>query len=522
MRLPVRAALPCVFAVVVILATACTSKPDTPPPSSSVATGSEGGPGTKSVDLSDLVYGLLPAQDSFTFPELPVGGSAAPTSVTVAPTDGATALATTNVGLSFEASDLADERWDPDKSTLDELVVELDQPSLRFGGNSIDRRVWWTSTGEPAPDWAEVTLTPADFERLGKFAEATDATVTLAVDLGHNDPQRAADYVFYAKQSLGDRLIAIAIGNEPNGFALASQPQYQIRPDGYSPQMFIAEATPYEQAIHARVPGIAIVGPGAFDAPWWRAFAEAKLPNTAALGQHWYPLWSCDGVKEPRAAPTAANLASPWLHERANFILGMGLQTGATYGLPVWLEETGPTSCPGTNDSSRTHAQALWTADFALNTALLGVQRANQHGTIDACKGGAPMSPVCDTGELGAPTGVVQGQANYLAMLLVARLREGPFLPVTVEGDGKVFGYAVSDDEGIDVVLVNLNDPATVGSSPLTVTAPEGYELKEASLLYGASLSAVNESKLIPWSPADAMPDSLPAGSVLALRLAKA
>ncbi|GAB3296481.1 hypothetical protein EK0264_15100 [Epidermidibacterium keratini] len=516
--MPSRARL-AVAALIGLTIAGCTTQRDTSP--SPMDSSESQSTTADAADLIDLAPGLEAVQDPFSLPAAPVSSPGPDTAVTVNPSAGSTSLATANVGLSFEVTDLADERWDPDKSTLDELVGALDQPSLRFGGNSVDRRMWWTSTGEPTPDWAEVTLTPADFERLGEFAGAVDATVTLVVDLGHNDPQRAADYVFYAKQALGERLIAIAVGNEPNGFALASQPQYQIRPDGWGPQDYLTEATAYEQAIRARVPDIAIVGPGAFDAPWWRAFAEAKIPDTVALGQHWYPLWSCDAVQEPRAAPTPANLVSPWLHERANFIVGMGISTGADYGLPVWLEETGPTSCAGTNDSSRTHAQALWTVDFTLNAALLGVQRANQHGTIDACAGGAPMSPVCDTGELDAPTGVVQGQANYLAMLLVARLREGPFMPVAVQGDGMVYGYAVSDDEGIDVVLVNLNDPATVGSSPLTFSAPEGYQLSDASLLYGASLTARNESKLIPWSPASAIPASVPAGSVLALRLSK-
>jgi hypothetical protein len=365
-------------------------------------------------------------------------------------------------------------------------------------------------------------VTPADLKRLATFVAKTKATVTVVVDLGHKDPARAADFVAHAHQALGDRLVAVSIGNEPNGFALASQPQYRMRPDGYSPQQYIAEVRPYVEAIHAKVPGLGIAGPGTFDAPWWRAFGDAKLPDTVAMSQHWYPLWSCDGVAEPNAAPTVANMTSRWVHDRASFILGMGLQTASRYKLPLWMEETGPTSCPGTNDTSRTHAQALWTADFTLHAAALGVQRLNHHGMIDSCRGGAPMSPLCDTGPKGGASPELMGQANYLALLQLARLGEGAMRPVRVSGDDNVLGYAIETDAGLDVVIVNLNDPAAVGASALSVTVPEGLAATEASVLWADTLGVRNGTSLIPWSPLTELPDAVNAGSVLAVRFSAA
>lgn len=423
-----------------------------------------------------------------------------------------------NVGLSFEARDLADERWDPANGYLDELVDALDEPSLRFGGNSVDRRIWWTSTGEPAPDWADTTLTPADFERLALFTTHTGATVTLVVNLGRGDAARAADYVKHAHEALGEALVGVSIGNEPNGFALASQPRLQVREEGYSASDFIAEARPFAEAIHAVAPDVGLVGPGTFDAPWWRAFGDAELPGTVAMSQHWYPLWSCTGAGEPRAEPTVANIVSPWLHDRAAFILGMGLDTADRYDLPLWLEETGPTSCSGGTGTSRTHAQALWTSDFTLHAASLGVRRANHHGMIDACEGGAPMSPLCDSGAFGSRSPDLRGQANYLALLQVANLRAGDFWPVRISGDTGVYAYAITDDDGLDVVVVNFNDPATTGSSPLNLAPPAGLEVTHASVLWADTLDVRNGTSLIPWSPTTSVPDRLNAGSVLAVR----
>ncbi len=476
-------------------------------------------PTPRIVTLEDLAPGLRPAQRTFANPEPSVAEPGPAVSLAFAEQTGRRRFDQANVGLSFEASDLADERWDPTKSYLDELVGALDRPSLRFGGNSVDRRVWWTSSGEPAPDWAEVTLTPADLTRLAAFVARTRATVTLVVGLGHDDPARAADLVAHARAALGDSLVAVSIGNEPNGFALASQPQYRMRPDSYSPAQYVAEVRPYVEAIHAQVPGLGVVGPGTFDAPWWRAFGDARLPHTVAMSQHWYTLWSCDGSAEPNAAPTVANLVSPWLHERASFILGMGLQTAARYDLPLWMEEAGPTSCAGTNETSRTHAQALWTADFTLHAAALGVRRLNHHGMIDACRGGAPMSPLCDTGSLGSRSPELMGQSNYLALLQLARLREGTFRAVRVSGDERVRAYAIEDDAGTDLVVVNMNDPSSVGASPLTLTLPDGWTPTRASVLWADTLDVRNGTSLVPWSAATQVPTHVNAGSVLAVRL---
>ncbi|MGO2110035.1 MAG: hypothetical protein ACTH31_00295 [Pseudoclavibacter sp.] len=442
--------------------------------------------------------------DAQTPPTQSPGATADPT----APADPATASwSTTNVGLSFESQDLADLRWEPGSSTLDLLIGSLDRPSLRFGGNSIDRRVWWTSSNEPAPDWAEVTITPNDLDRLARFADEVDATVTLALDLGHDDPDRAADMAAHARAALGDRLQAVAVGNEPNGFFLESQPQYAVRDEGWSPEAYAAELRDYQVALAEAAPDVPIAGPGAFDAPWWRAFVDADLPNTAALAQHWYPLWSCagrEGSTDERAAPTPENLASPWLHDRAATIIGMASDTAGDAGLPLWMEETGPTSCTGSNDSSRTHAQALWTVDYALHAASLGVSRLNFHAMIDACWGGAPMSALCDLGDPGSASPELMGQSNYLGLLLASWVRPGSFVPVTVSGDDRVFAYAVQDATGFDLVVVNVRDPLASGGSPLTLSLPDGASVAEAAQLSGESLDAFNDSMLVPLAPASA------------------
>lgn len=98
-----------------------------------------------------------------------------------------------NIGVSFESTTLADSRLDPDASNLDETLKSLGSPALRFGGNALDRRTYWTSAGEKPDKPEQTTVTPDDLKRLKKLVDATGASVTLGIPLGTYDPKRDAD-----------------------------------------------------------------------------------------------------------------------------------------------------------------------------------------------------------------------------------------------------------------------------------------------------------------------------------------
>ena len=54
-----------------------------------------------------------------------------------------------NIGVSFEATDLADPRLDPAKSNLDEQLNALGSPgAAKFAGNALYWRTFWTSKGK--------------------------------------------------------------------------------------------------------------------------------------------------------------------------------------------------------------------------------------------------------------------------------------------------------------------------------------------------------------------------------------
>ncbi|HSL35490.1 MAG TPA: hypothetical protein VK883_01575, partial [Arthrobacter sp.] len=402
------------------------------------------------------------------------------------------------VGISLEATDLADPALSSSNASTVKLLQEADQPVLRFGGNAVDRRFFWTSSNEAVPssyrgDAAHPVraVGPADLARLNTLLEAADATVSLTVDLGHYDPNRAADMAKHATEIFGPRLLSITVGNEPNGFGSNG-----VRPGGYNIEKYVTELKAYAAAINAVAPNVPISGPGAYDQKWWQPFIDADIPQKKILTFHNYPLYSCDGTVDPKASPTLANLMSRLMHDRAADYQQAALKIGKDAGLETWLPETGIAACPGSNETSRTHASALWTTDYALNAAQLGITRIGFHSSMLTCKGGPPMSAVCTGGPYLKPNGEVSGRANFFGISMVAELEAGKFLKLASKGGGLMFSYALQNADGsTTVVLVNENDPEKAAQTEVTVQLPAraltGTMTQMTGPSYGAEDSTV-------------------------------
>lgn len=414
-----------------------------------------------------------------------------------------------NIGISFEATELADPRFDPAASNLDNLLNDLGDPALRFGGNELDRRVVWTSTGERPPKPEHVVVTPDDLERLKKLVDVTGSTVTMGIPLGSYDPERGADMAAHAVDILGDSLVGLAIGNEPNGYTIDEVPNGAVRGDEWSTSEYTEQLKAYVDAIHAKRPDAPIIGPDVYEGEWMDAFIASDIENKTALSQHWYQLYECDSTAVPGRGPQAANLIDPLARDSAKRILGVGIDKAQDAGLPLWLEETGTTSCPGTNDTSRTHATALWAVDYSLHAATLGVERMAMHSMLGACEGGAPMSLICDPADYGTTSATFTGRPHYSALRLLVPSTGGEFVDTSVSGGGNMTAYTVSKDNGTTLVttVINANDAKDSGGNPVSLTAPAGYTVSEAAQIRAPSNDARNATSVHPSTP---LPDSVP------------
>lgn len=141
----------------------------------------------------------------------------------------------------------------------------LAPPELRFGGNTLDRRTFWTSTGEKPKHDEKVTVTPDDLKRLKKLVDATGSTVTLGIPFGTYDRERGADMSAHAVDILGDSLVGLAIGNEPNGYTVKDVPDGAVRGDDWNKDKYVQQLEAYAKAIHEKRPDAPIIGPDVYD-----------------------------------------------------------------------------------------------------------------------------------------------------------------------------------------------------------------------------------------------------------------
>lgn len=414
-----------------------------------------------------------------------------------------------NIGISFESTTLADTRLEPGASNLDDALISLGSPALRFGGNGLDRRTFWTSAGEKPEKPEQVAVTPDDLKRLKKLVDATGSSVTIGIPLGTHDPKRGADMAAHAVDILGDSLVGLAIGNEPNGYTVKDVPNGAVRGKGWNKEKYVKQLEAYAKAIHAKRPNAPIIGPDVYDGAWMEAFADSDVKHKTAISQHWYQLPECDSGEVPGRGPQAENLIDPMAKKSAKKNLGIGIEKADAADLPLWLEETGPTSCPGTNDTSLTNASALWAADYTLYAAQLGVERMAMHSMLGACNGGAPMSLICDPADHGQRSDTFVPRPNMLGLRLLVPSIGGTFTKTTVKGGGNMSAYTVSKDNGKTLVttIINANDAAEVGGNPVSLNMPKGFSVDKASQVYGPSNDAKNATQVIPSNP---LPDKVP------------
>jgi hypothetical protein len=254
-------------------------------------------------------------------------------------------------------------------------------------------------------------------------------------------------------------------------------------------------------------PDVPIVGPGAYSQAWWGPFAEAKLPQPKIFSYHYYPLYDCKGTFA-KAKPTLSNMISRYAHDRTIEYDAAALKVAKEHGLETWLVETGQSACPGSNETTKTHASALWSADFFLNTLQQGVTRIAYHSSLLTCTGGPPMSPICSGGPYLQPDGSVQERANYFGLSMVASLGTGKFLKLEQAGGGLSFAYALKHADGsTSVIVANENDPAKDAQTEVTLSLPGKPKKATMTQMAGPSFAAVNAT-VVDGAPAAPVPDA--------------
>jgi hypothetical protein len=397
------------------------------------------------------------------------------------------------VGLSVEADELDNRDLSSGNRSLVALMRGLGPGVLRVGGNSVDYSAW-SSANETAPNWAKSVISPADLVQLDSLLRATGWQVILGVDLGHFDPNRAADEARAAVDIFGSRLLGVEVGNEPNNYA---SPMIRLRASSYSVDDYLGELAAYSAAIRASAPTVRLYGPDLASRgleAWLLAVASNSVVSFAAITEHYYPTkynvgkGDCEGT----GVPTATQLLSPEVREKENMALQILVRAGQLARRQIRISETNTTaSCDaaGGPRTSPVFASALWALDWVLRSASAGVTGLNFHGYYGRClpEGVAPICAADSTAD--AHTQVV-ARPEYYGLLAAKELEGGWFVPVDVRAGSAqddLTGYATIHPNGlITVAILNF----TVDGRTRVLVKVPGYHRATSESLLGRSISA--------------------------------
>ncbi len=405
-------------------------------------------------------------------------------------------LATDFLGLSFEASVLGSDLFDPDRSNLRALMLDLGVGRLRFGGNSVDRVAAWTAVpAAPLPPWAHSRVTPADLARVGALAAATGWKVDLGLTLGHPDPAAAADEAATAVRLIGKGLGSVQVGNEPD---LLGNVRAAYAEAGYR-----ADVAAYRASIAAVAPGAGISGPDTALPARLASYGADDGASLVSLSQHFYPLTRCGG-----RTPTIDQLLSAATLNSEVRLADTTVGAGRTLGAPVRLDETNSVSCGGQDGVSNTLAAALWMVEYLVTVAQRGVNGVGIQGGLAACRG---YTPLCVPGAKGPAAGTAPGidpvadaslgaaasldgrlvvQPDFYGLLLVHELEGGRWLPCRTNQPTAAWEAAVKMPDGaVRVVIINPSPGAT---ADIIVRTPGRDGRGSVQWLTGPSLGATS------------------------------
>ena len=360
--------------------------------------------------------------------------------------------------LSYETLELSDPTFfAADNHGLVRLFRELNPHGvLRIGGNTSDETVWSGFRGK-LPPFVKRTrgpaqpyvLKPEGLQALAGFLEATGWRLIFGVNLRIGSPAMAVSLAQAVQHLVGDRLLAIQIGNEANNYCR----DYAT---------FDAAWTPYAEALRAA--GLPLGGPdtGA-NTDWVIEYARRHAQENVLLSRHYYRGAAEDGSIAELLA------GDPGFFREVEQIM----QAADHDGLPFRITEGNSYYNGGRDGTSNVFASALWGADFMLALAQRGVAGMHFHGgtlrSVESSLG--RVAKVVEGGDIVAQRAALasrysaiagsralgyQPQPLYHGIVLAQRFAGARMLPGTLDAGGaNLTAYAAKRGDEVLVALIN-------------------------------------------------------------------
>ncbi len=372
------------------------------------------------------------------------------------------------IGLSFEAPSLTSNNFNLSNKVYVNLLRNLGPGWFRFGGNSVEY-TYWKRVPPGTQGRILSTIQPDNLTNVFRFARGIGWKVILGVNLGHYNPEMAADEAHYAVIHGGSVLKGIEIGNEPDLFN-----RNGLRPRSYNYAAYQKDFVNYVHAIRKRTPGAPIGGPAfAYKLPWFKSFTQNEAANTTLFTFHEYP------TGKPQH-PTPQVLLSRSVTDRMYNVTSTLIADAAPTHISVRMGEMNSAYDGGMPGTSDVYASALWLADALYTFADQGIVGVNLHGGF----GVGGYTPIDDN------RGVFTPAPEYYGALLFHIGAIGHTVPVTLNTINNVGAHATITTSGtLRVVIINKDE---LHSETVSIPLPSTYRAGNAIILDAPSLSSKN------------------------------
>jgi hypothetical protein len=374
------------------------------------------------------------------------------------------------MGLSYEKLAMSYGYFHASNHNLIALFRHLGAGVLRLGGGAVDRLLW-----TPNANGTHLQISPTNVKNLAGFLQATGWLCLYAVNLATSTPALAAEEVSFAVSALGESLLGIEIGNEPDEYGVTGN----YFAGNWTFQDFLGRWDAFRSAILQAAPHVPITGPAAGGgnhiSTWTLPFGQMVTSSELTLlTQHYY--------RQSGASPTST--ASFLISPDSQLMTDLGiLKAGAQQlGIPYRVSECNSFFNGGAAGVSNSYASSLWVLDFLFNVAMGGATGVNMHGG-----GNAPgYTPIAD--DSGA---VIEARPEYYGLLLFALAGTGTLLETQLSaGSVDVTAYAVKTPSGgLNIVLVNKD---TLQNLTLTIQANQPVKTASMQTMTGPSLAALS------------------------------
>ena len=318
------------------------------------------------------------------------------------------------------------------------LVRQLGgQGVIRVGGNTSDFSSY-EANGQ-AKSLPKGTVTnEANLRELRSFLDATGWRLIWGLNLGSDQIGNAVEQARAVAGIMGDKLIALEIGNEPDLF-----PNQNHRPQGYDFALWLSDYRRYKAAIRAVLPRAAFAGPDlAGTVDWMEQFARQDS-DIALLTAHHY----ITGQANPAA--TLETMLAPNLRYRAALARFQAAAKAA--GKPWRMCETASFSGGGKDGVSNTFAAALWALDYLLELAAYGCAGVNMETGVNHLGWISHYSPIGDDLK-----GNYTAAPEYYGLQAFAQMPKGELLAVDCKAGGiNLAAHATRRGNQLCVAVIN-------------------------------------------------------------------